>query len=39
VGGVIKVFNRIMFDDESPASRQASGGQRLRHHYVLIDYL
>ena len=39
VGGVIEVFDRIMFDDESPASSQASGGQRVRHHYVLIDYL
>jgi hypothetical protein len=41
VGGVIEVFDRIMLDDEAPvgASLQASGGQRVRHHYVLIDYL
>ncbi len=41
VGGVIEVFDRIMFDDEAPgeASIQRSGGQRVRHHYVLIDYL
>jgi 8-oxo-dGTP diphosphatase len=41
VGGVIEVFDRIMFDDEAPgdASIHASGGQRVRHHYVLIDYL
>jgi 8-oxo-dGTP diphosphatase len=41
VGGVIEVFDRIMLDDEAPvgASIQASGGQRVRHHYVLIDYL
>ena len=41
VDGVIEVFDRIMFDDEAPgeASIQRSGGQRVRHHYVLIDYL
>ena len=41
VGDVIEVFDRIMFDDEAPgeASIQGSGGQRVRHHYVLIDYL
>ena len=41
VGDVIEVFDRIMLDDEAPgeASIQGSGGQRVRHHYVLIDYL
>lgn len=41
VGGVIEVFDRIMLDDDAlaGASIPASGGQRVRHHYVLIDYL
>ncbi len=41
VGDVIEVFDRIMFDDEAPADAaiQGSGRQRVRHHYVLIDYL
>lgn len=41
VGGVIEVFDRIMLDDDAlaGASIPAASGQRVRHHYVLIDYL
>ena len=39
VGGVIEVFDRIMLDDDAlaGASIPAASGQRVRHHYVLID--
>ena len=41
VGGVIEVFDRIMLDDDAlaGASIPAASSQRVRHHYVLIDYL
>jgi 8-oxo-dGTP diphosphatase len=41
VGPVIEVFDRIMLDDDAlaGASIPAASSQRVRHHYVLIDYL
>jgi 8-oxo-dGTP diphosphatase len=49
VGPVVEVFDRIMFDDSTidtgptftsgATSEVKSGGPRVLHHYVLIDYL